>query len=185
MLFKNFGLLLLPLTYVLLLYSCSKETINSQITSSSDGTNIIKNVPFVRQKDKFCGPAAMASVMNFYGQNISQDQIAEEVYSPELKGALISDMGNFAREMGYNASIINGDENTLISLVDEGIPSIILVDLGIWVLSVPHYYVVYGYNKSKETFIINTGFTSNKEMNFKDLDKEWEKMNRLMLIVRR
>lgn len=184
MLFKN-CILVLASTYVLLLSSCSKETINPEITSSSDSAKIIRNVPFVRQKDKFCGPAALASVMNFYGQNISQDQVAKEIYSPELKGALISDMENFARKMGYNASTINGDENTLISLVDEGIPSIILVDLGIWVVSVPHYYVVYGYNESKETFIINTGFTSNKKIYYKDLDKEWEKMNRLMLIVRK
>ena len=184
MLQKNFSLLLL-LNCILLLNSCSKETHNSANLSSSYNAKIIKNVPFVKQEDKFCGPAAMASVMNFYGQNISQDQIANDVYSPELKGALISDMENFATKMGYNASTINGDQNTLISLVDEGIPSIILVDLGIWVVSVPHYYVVYGYNKGKETFLINTGFTSNKEINFKDLDKEWEKMNRLMLIVRK
>ena len=170
---------------MLIFPSCSKGTFDSEIKSSSDSTKIIKNVPFVKQKDKFCGPAAMASVMNFYGQNISQDEIAKDVYSPELKGALISDMENFARKMGYNASTGNGDQNTLISLVDEGVPSIILVDLGIWVVSVPHYYVVHGYNKSKETFLINTGFTSNKEINFKDLDKEWEKMNRLMLIVRK
>jgi ABC-type bacteriocin/lantibiotic exporter with double-glycine peptidase domain len=184
MLFKNFNLLLV-LNCVVLLSSCSKETINSENSSSINSTKIIKHVPFIKQKDKFCGPAALASVMKFYGQNVSQDQVAKVVYSPELKGALISDMENFAREMGYNASTINGDENTLISLVDEGIPSIILVDLGIWVVSVPHYYVVYGYNKSNETFIINTGFTSNKEINFKDLDKEWEKMNRLMLIVKK
>ncbi|MGB7293720.1 MAG: C39 family peptidase [Thermodesulfobacteriota bacterium] len=184
MLFKNCTLLL-ALTSVVLLSSCSKKNINSENISSINNAKIIRNVPFVRQRDKFCGPAAMASVMNFYGQNVSQDEIAKEVYSPELKGALISDMENFAREMGYNASTVNGDENTLISLVDEGIPSIILVDLGIWVVSVPHYYVVYGYNESKETFIINTGFTSSKEINFKDLDKEWEKMNRLMLIVRK
>jgi ABC-type bacteriocin/lantibiotic exporter with double-glycine peptidase domain len=184
MLLKNFSLLLI-LNCIPLLFSCSKETINRENLSSVSNAKIIKNVPFVKQKDKFCGPAAMASVMNFYGQDVSQDQIANEVYSPELKGALISDMENFATEMGYSASTINGDENTLISLVDEGIPSIILVDLGIWVVSVPHYYVVYGYDKSNETFIINTGFTSNKEINFDDLDKEWEKMNRLMLIVRK
>lgn len=127
----------------------------------------------------------MATVMGFYGQNIGQDQIAREVYSPELKGALIFDMENFARQMGYEASTINGDRNMLISLVDEGIPSIVLVDLGIWVVSVPHYYVVYGYDRNKETFIINTGFTSKKEIDFKELDREWQKMNKLMLIVRK
>ena len=126
----------------------------------------------------------MASVLNFYGQNISQEEISKEVYTPELNGALISDMENFASKLGFRAQTMNGDSNKLIALIDEGVPPIVLVDLGMWIVSVPHYYVVYGYNKSKGIFLIHTGFR-NKEIGFTDLDKEWEKMNRLMLIVRK
>jgi ABC-type bacteriocin/lantibiotic exporter with double-glycine peptidase domain len=142
-------------------------------------------VPFVKQKDFFCGPAAMASIMRFYGRNISQEEIAEEVYSPKLKGALISDMENYAKEMGYKTETINGDLDTLISTINGGVPAIVLVDLGKWIVSVPHYYVVYGYDKNRNTFLLNTGFESNQEMSFSKLDNEWRKMNRLMLVIRK
>jgi ABC-type bacteriocin/lantibiotic exporter with double-glycine peptidase domain len=139
----------------------------------------------VKQKDDFCGPAAMASVMRFYGRDITQEEIAKEVYTPKLRGALISDMEYFAREMGYRAETKNGDLNTLISLINEGVPPIVLVDRGKWVISVPHYYVLYGYNKNRNTFLLHTGFKSAEEMSFSELDKEWKKMNRLVLIIRK
>jgi len=170
---------------VLVLIDCSQRPSIHESIFSSDEARVIENVPFVKQKGNFCGPAAMASVMRFYGQNIDQEEVAKHVYTPELKGALISDMENFAREMGYKAETKNGDLSTLISIINEGIPPIVLVDLGKWVVSFPHYYVVYGYNKSKNTFLLHTGFKSAQEMGFSELDKEWKKMNRLLLVVRK
>jgi ABC-type bacteriocin/lantibiotic exporter with double-glycine peptidase domain len=167
------------------LLSCSQRPSIHKDFSTSDEVRVIENVPFIKQKGNFCGPAAMASVMRFYGQNIDQEEIAKRVYTPELRGALISDMENFAREMGYKAETRNGDLNTLISIINEGTPPIVLVDLGKWFVSFPHYYVVYGYNKSKKRFLLHTGFKGAQEMGFSELDREWKKMNRLLLIVRK
>jgi ABC-type bacteriocin/lantibiotic exporters, contain an N-terminal double-glycine peptidase domain len=167
------------------LINCShKESIHED-TYNSSNAKIIIDVPFIKQRDQFCGPAAMASVMRFYGQNVSQEEIAKEVYTPKLKGALISDMEYFAREMGYRAETRNGDLDSLVSLINNGVPSIVLVDRGKWIVSVPHYYVVYGYNRDRNTFLLHTGFKGSHEMGFSDLDKEWKKMNRLMLVVRK
>ncbi|MBI2486303.1 MAG: C39 family peptidase [Deltaproteobacteria bacterium] len=175
----------LLLVVVLLIAGCSQRpSIHGSVPASNEA-KVIENVPFVKQKGKFCGPAAMASVMRFYGQNISQEEIAKEVYTPKLGGALISDMEYFAREMGYKAETKNGDLKAIISIINEGIPTILIVDLGKWVVSVPHYYVVYGYNKSSSTFLLHSGFKGDQEMSFSELDKEWEKMNRLMLVVRK
>jgi len=127
----------------------------------------------------------MASVMTFFGQEISQEEIANNVYTSKLKGALISDMENFAKAMGFEAISINGDTSILFSHIDQGIPTIVLVDRGGPFLSIPHYYVVYGYDKSKNTFIIHTGFESDREINISQLEDEWTKMNRLMLIVKK
>ncbi len=173
------------LASVLLLLSCSWNVPDLNGSHYSSGVKVIENVPFVRQKGSFCGPAAMASIMKFYGQDLSQDTIAEEVYTPKLRGALISDMENFANEMGYRAETRTGDLNTLISVIDEGVPAILIVDLGKWVVSVPHYYVVYGYDKSKKNFIMHTGFESGQKIDFSELDSEWRKMDRLMLILRK
>ncbi|MGH7909621.1 MAG: C39 family peptidase [Thermodesulfobacteriota bacterium] len=182
---KNFfSFILIPIS-VFVLISCSQKTFVYESISTSDDAKVIENVPFVKQKDWFCGPAAMASVMRFYGQNISQEEIAKEIYTPKLKGALISDMEYFANEMGYKAETQNGDLNTLSSLIKEGIPPIVLVDLGKWIVSAPHYYVVYGYDVNRNVFFLHTGYKSSQEISFAELDKEWEKMNRLILVVRK
>ncbi|MEE9238879.1 MAG: C39 family peptidase, partial [Thermodesulfobacteriota bacterium] len=100
------------------------------MTTNEYNLVVVENVPFVKQKDKFCGPAAMASVMQFYGQNIDQDEIGQEVYIPELNGALISDMENFARENGYSVETTNGDIESLKLHIDDQQPIILLVEKG-------------------------------------------------------
>ncbi|HEX3034077.1 MAG TPA: C39 family peptidase [Thermodesulfobacteriota bacterium] len=175
----------IALILVFLAIGCSQKDSVYKPVSASDSSRVIEGVPFVKQKDKFCGPAALASVMRFYGQNINQEEIADGVYTPQLEGALISDMAYYATEMGYRAETKSGDINLLISLIDEGVPTIVLVDLGKWVVSVPHYYVIYGYDKNRDTFLLHTGFQGNRETGFEELDKEWEKMNRLLLVVRK
>ncbi len=149
------------------------------------GRVIIDGVPFVKQKDKYCGPAAMASVMQFYGRETGQDEIAEAVYTPGLDGALISDMENYARAEGYRTEAVNGSEGSLTALIDEGVPAILLVDRGKWKVSVPHYYVVYGYDAGKKTFILHTGDKGEQEITYDKLDGEWKKMNRLVLVIRK
>jgi len=162
---------------------CAHNQPSSQTVSDNDNVVIVENVPFVRQNDKFCGPAAMASVMQFYGQNIDQDEIAEEIYIPQLNGALISDMENFAGDSGYTVKSTNGSIELLKSNLDNKQPVILLVDKGKWRVSIPHYYVAYGYNDEKETVLLHTGDKRDQEINFDKLDQEWKKMNRLMLVI--
>lgn len=175
--------LVLVIMAVLTLPGCNQNALPPLASSVNENIVVVGNVPFVKQRDKFCGPAAMASVMQFYGKEINQDEIAEQVYIPELNGALISDMENFARDNGYSTSSTNGDFELLKSHLDNDHPVILLVDRGKWKVSVPHYYVAYGYNNSKETIILHTGFNEAQEISFEDLDREWKKMNRLMLVV--
>ncbi len=166
-----------------LISGCAHNLPSSQISSDNGNIVIVENVPFVKQKDKFCGPAAMASVMQFYGQNISQQEIAEEIYFPELNGALISDMENFAKGSGYTVESTNGSIDMLKSNLDERQPVILLVDKGKWKVSVPHYYVAYGYNDEKKTIILHTGDKGDQKISYDKLDEEWGKMNKLMLVI--
>ena len=124
----------------------------------------------------------MASVMAHYGSTLGQDEVAEVVYTPALNGALISDMENFARDKGFQSRTENGSIEQLKTLLDEGLPVILLVDRGKWRVSVPHYYVVYGYSSNR--FILHTGFEEGREIESTKLDSEWEKMNRLMLVIK-
>jgi len=183
--FRIYSLLLIQLVSIFLITSCAQKESTHELSANEYDAVVVRNVPFVKQKDKFCGPASMASVLQFYGQNIDQDEIAREVYIPELNGALISDMENFARENGYSTETTNGDIESIKSLIDDQLPVILLVDKGKWKVSVPHYYVAYGYNDEKKTILLHTGFESEQEISFDKLEGEWKKMNRLMLVIKK
>lgn len=183
--FRIYSLLFIPLASIFLITSCAQKESAPELARHEHEQVALENVPFVKQKDKFCGPAAMASVMQFYGRNIDQDEIAREVYIPELNGALISDMENFARDNGYSTETTNGDIESLKSLIDGQLPVILLVDKGKWKVSVPHYYVAYGYNDEKKTILLHTGSEKDQEISFEKLDTEWKKMNRLMLVIKK
>ena len=175
--------LVLVIVAVLTLPGCNQNALPPQASSVNENIIVVGNVPFVKQQDKFCGPAAMASVMQFYGQDIDQEAVAKQIYIPELNGALISDMENFARDNGFNTLSTNGDFELLKSHLDNNHPVILLVDRGKWKVSVPHYYVAYGYNDERRTIILHTGYKETQEVSFEKLDREWKKMNRLMLVV--
>lgn len=180
---RNRVFLVIAGLYLLSSYGCSQKESSSEINAPSNKIYTIENVPFTEQKDEFCGPASMASVMAHYGDTLSQEEIAEHVYTPALNGALISDMENFARDSGYSTTAENGSLELLKSRIDEGTPVILLVDKGKWRVSVPHYYVAYGYVNDGKSFILHTGFDEAVEIDSEKLDSEWEKMNHLMLVI--
>ena len=177
----------IPITFILLLSispvfsSCTKTEINNS-SSVSPGA-VIPNVPFVKQKYRLCGPAALTSVFRYYGRDADQDEIAENVYTPELKGSLISDMKHYAEENGFVAVTNNGDLEAVTILIDENKPVILLVDKGKLGLNVQHYYVVFGYNPGKNLFLVHDGKKNGSEISYSKLDKEWKRMNRLMLVI--
>ncbi|RMH80802.1 MAG: peptidase C39 [Acidobacteria bacterium] len=139
------------------------------------------DVPFVRQKDQFCGPASLSSVLAYYGLQVPQEEIAEKTYIPKLKGALITDLENYTKGLGLRTRLERGSLQHLRKAVDEGIPSIILVDIGLLWQSLPHYMVVVGYEG--EDFYLHTGYEEKKLMSSKELDRIWGKMGRAMLLV--
>lgn len=176
---RNYLLFFILVTFIVSI-SCAQKEIP---TKSGLELVVIENVPFVKQKDNYCGPSAMASVLQFNGQDIDQDEIAEVIYIPELNGALISDMENYAENKGYNVESTNGNLESLKSNIDIGNPVILLVDKGKWKVSIPHYYVAFGYNDQQETVILHTGYKQNQKISYEQLEKEWQKMNNLMLVI--
>ncbi len=139
------------------------------------------NVPFVEQKSDFCGPASLSAVFGYYGKKVDQEEIARVVYSPKLKGALITDLQKYAESLGFKTSLIQGSTLEIKKYIDRNIPVIILVDLGKFFVSIPHYMVVTGYNK--DYFVVHTGYEANKKIQEEKLDFMWSKMGRVMLIL--
>jgi len=138
-------------------------------------------VPFVKQQSEFCGPAALSSVLRYYGVNITQNQIGKSVYIPELNGALITDLENYAKKFGFKTKIEKGSIEVLKGFIKKDIPIIVLVDYGIFFVSRLHYVVVVGFNE--KGFIIHTGYEKSKFISYKKFEKLWKKAGNIYLVV--
>jgi hypothetical protein len=130
-------------------------------------------VPFYYQeKDYYCGPAALQMVFNYYGENISQSEIAcvarsigdplYVTYTDELRRAgqfsnLSTSMGDELpsnitgynlRQLGYATFEAEGvDLTTLRNFLDQGKPLILLMWYSSQHVST-HYRVATGYNET-------------------------------------
>ncbi len=141
----------------------------------------IEGVPFIRQDSQFCGPASLASVMTFYGVHEDQKKIGAAVYSEKLQGALITDLERYARQEGFETKSGQGTVDGVKTELDRGRPVIVLVDLGFWVVSKPHYLVVIGYDD--EGFTAHDGYTPANRYPYARFSEIWGKMGNAYLLV--
>ncbi len=147
------------------------------------GKRIILPVPFNPQEDYYCGPSSLASVMQFYGRNISQHEIAKEVFKRDLGGSIALDLMLFARKMGFRGEIIEGDMEIIKSKIESGQPLIVLLDIGWFFYSRPHFAVVVGYDSEKNMIIVNSGRNREQEYEREEFIRIWKKMGNLILLV--
>jgi len=115
------------------------------LANGAGATFVIDDVPFVRQETQYCGPAALSSVLSYYGDDVDQKTIGKEVHSPGLRGALITDLENYSRKRGFQTKIGRASTADIKEFLLNNKPVIVLVDIGFWVISRMHYLVVYGY----------------------------------------
>ncbi|HNY65235.1 MAG TPA: cysteine peptidase family C39 domain-containing protein [Deltaproteobacteria bacterium] len=141
----------------------------------------IQGVPFVKQASNFCGPASLESVMSYYGVSEDQDTIARSVYCQGLEGSLITDLENYARLKGFKTKLAQGGLDDIEGLVRENRPVIVLVDMGFWVVSKPHYLVVTGVTDSD--VVAHTGHEPSRRFSREDFTKIWKKKGSVYLVI--
>jgi ABC-type bacteriocin/lantibiotic exporter with double-glycine peptidase domain len=147
------------------------------------GSIVIPGVPFLPQEENTCGPSSLAMLLRFLGQDVRTGDIVQETMTPGLKGTLITDLAAAARRRGFEAEVVNLTLARLRRKISEGIPVILLVDLGTWVLSRPHYLLAFGV--TPDGVVAHSGRQEGKLIPFSTLDAQWAKMGRLAIVVRR
>jgi ABC-type bacteriocin/lantibiotic exporter with double-glycine peptidase domain len=145
--------------------------------------SVIEGVPFLLQEEDTCGPSSLAMVLRFLGRNVDTAEIVRETRTEGLKGTLITELTGAARRRGLAAEIADLDLPRLRERISSGVPVILLVDLGFWSWSRPHYLVAYGW--TPEGVVAHSGRERGKVIPFATLDAQWAKMGRLAIIVQR
>jgi hypothetical protein len=140
------------------------------------------SVPYHSQiTSYYCGPAAMEMLLDFYGPDISQGEIAtvartapDGTYTCDMLRAAhfsnLSTSGSLAgyteRKLGYAAFGYGGmTMDELKSLIDQGYPVIVLVT---W-----HFLVAVGYSSTRFMFQ-DSYFGENRSMTYEVFDSTWD-----------
>jgi predicted double-glycine peptidase len=152
-----------------------------------EGDIVISGIPFFTQEAYQCGPAALATVLDYWYRKtgtetwLTPEQIAADIYSPTAKGVLGIDLELYGRRQGFEARQYPGSLNDLRRSVDDGVPVVILVDYGVSLYEVNHFMVVTGH--TKDGVIVNSGKTENQRISGRELEKIWKKARYWTLIL--
>jgi predicted double-glycine peptidase len=148
----------------------------------------IENVPYFAQENFQCGPAALATVVNYWylregsGKQLLIETIIADIYSPSARGVLGMDLGLYAQKLGFDMTGRAGTVDDIKRNVDMGVPVIILVDYGMFAYQQNHFMVAKGY--TSDGIIVNSGRAENQVIPVKDLNKIWKKTGFWSLVVR-
>lgn len=161
----------------------SAPTPGMEAHAVSAGSTVIPGVPFLPQEENTCGPSSLAMLLRFLGREVRTGEIVRETRTAGLEGTLITDLAAAARRRGFEAEVVDLTLVRLREKISEGIPVILLVDLGTWVLSRPHYLLAFGV--TPDGLVAHSGRQEGKVIPFSTLDAQWAKMGRLAIVVRR
>jgi len=143
----------------------------------------IKDVPFFPQEENYCGPASLASVLGYWGHNISQEEVAREIYTPQIKGAITVDLANYAKRKGFDAVSYKGDLEKLKFEIEKGHPVILFLHMGNSIVPRRHYIVVVGYDESMKAVIAYSGREKDILIPYDELLKSWERTGYWTLLI--
>lgn len=177
---------LLGLMIAFLLVGCASATPQADALFMQElafpNSAMIPDVPFIQQREGYCGPATLAMVLRWAGRDVSADSLASQVFTPGLKGSLQSDMISASRRIGMMALPIEG-MSALLEEVHAGHPVIIFENLSVSWLPQWHYAVVIGYDLPNRKIIMHSGPEAFKQWDIQTFERSWILGNYWGLVV--
>ena len=142
----------------------------------------VADVPFYPQKEKYCGPAALAMALTWSGKPISQDQAAALTFTPGRDGTFRADMVTAALRNGRLPVRLRNIEAVMKELA-AGRPVIVFENRGLSLWHVWHYAVLTGYDLDKDLVIMHSGKNPDEEIGIKLFQRMWHRGENWSLVV--
>ncbi len=129
-----------------------------------------------------CGPTTLASVLAYNGRPVPEATIAAAIYSPTAHGVLLTDLAWYARQAGFHTELRTGNLADLQNAVADGLPPIVLLDVGFFGLQQPHFTAITAWD-SDEVLILNTK-PAGKWISRRKFEQQWKLAGYQFLVIK-
>lgn len=125
----------------------------------------------------------MASLLAYWGDPVSLEEITQEVYLEKLKGSLPIDLERAAKKRGFAVTAYPGRLENLLIHLKKNQPVIAFLNLRWRIFPQGHYVVVTGYDGPHSMIIVHSGNQAYKRMSMNDFMSAWKKTGYWSLLI--
>jgi ATP-binding cassette subfamily B protein len=165
-------------------YTGSARDASAAAIAADPGWQVVRDVPFVRQRsDADCGAAALAMVLNYWRVPATLDEI-QAVAPPTGGGISAGALRDLARRKGLAAFVVSGTFGDLIDQIARGRP--VLVGLGKPMMGgrlAAHYEVVVGIHRAKRLVLSLDPTRGLRENSAEGFAREWVPTKQVTLVI--
>lgn len=144
---------------------------------------VLSDIPFYPQDRYQCGPAALATVLQASGIDITPSALVPLVYVPERMGSFQVEMVAAARSFGRLAYKITPTLTALYAEINAGTPVLVMQNLGVSWYPVWHFAVVKGYDFGRRKVIMNTGTDEEYGYSMQAFERTWARADHWAVVV--
>lgn len=141
------------------------------------------NTPFFPQTENHCGPAALATILQYYNVAAQPEEVADKVYIPGLEGSLQMEMIAATRVYELLPVRLDGRLDSLLREVAEGNPVLVMQNLGFDSFPYWHYAVVVGYDLERQTVVLRSGTERRLVRPFDNFERTWQRTGYWALVI--
>lgn len=135
----------------------------------------IEGVPFYPQDALQCGPAALATVLDWSGVHATPAELEPLLFVPARKGTLQPEIKAQARRAGRIPYEIPDTPDALVAELAAGHPVLVLQNNGLSWAPAWHYAVVVGMDPANETVRLRSGEHEDYDLAFDTFLRTWRR----------
>ena len=143
----------------------------------------LSDVPFFPQERYQCGPASLATLLDYSGLSVTPDELVPMVYVPERQGSFQVEMLAATRRHQRLAYIIEPDLEALLRTLAGGQPVLVLQNLLLERYPQWHFAVAVGYDLSRREIILRSGLIERYTVRMSVFERTWRRGDQWAMVA--